>query len=47
MREFASLFQAPSPAVLMTYRKDGTVAASPSGSDSETTPSRSSSPKTT
>ena len=29
MREFASLFQAPSPAVLMTYRKDGTVAASP------------------
>ena len=29
MRGFASLFQAPSPAVLMTYRKDGTVAASP------------------
>jgi len=28
MHEFASLFQAPSPAVLMTYRKDGTVAAS-------------------
>ena len=31
MREFATLFQAPSPAVLMTYRKDGTVAASPVG----------------
>ncbi len=45
MREFATLFQAPSPAVLMTYRKDGTVAASPVYS--ETTPSRSSSPKTT
>jgi hypothetical protein len=29
MREFASLFQAPSPAVLMTYRKDGTATASP------------------
>jgi len=29
MREFASLLQAPSPAVLMTYRKDGTAAASP------------------
>ena len=29
MRGFASLFQAPSPAVLMTYRKDGTAAASP------------------
>ena len=29
MREFASLLQAPSPAVLTTYRKDGTAAASP------------------
>jgi PPOX class probable F420-dependent enzyme len=29
MREFATLFQAPSPAVLTTYRKDGTAAASP------------------
>ena len=29
MREFASLFEAPSPAVLTTYRKDGTAAASP------------------
>ena len=29
MREFATLFQAPLPAVLTTYRKDGTAAASP------------------
>jgi len=29
MREFASLFEAPSPAVLTTYRKDGTAVASP------------------
>jgi hypothetical protein len=29
MREFESLFQAPSPAVLSTYRKDGTAVASP------------------
>ena len=29
MREFATLLQAPSPAVLTTYRKDGTAAASP------------------
>ena len=29
MREFASLFQAPSPAVLTTYRRDGTAATSP------------------
>jgi len=29
MREFATLFQAPSPAVLTTYRKDGTAATSP------------------
>jgi hypothetical protein len=29
MREFESLFQAPSPAVLTTYRKDGTAVASP------------------
>ena len=29
MREFASLFQAPSPAVLTTYRKDGTAVTSP------------------
>ena len=29
MHEFASLFQAPSPAVLTTYRKDGTAVASP------------------
>ena len=29
MREFATLFQAPSPAVLTTYRKDGTAVTSP------------------
>ena len=29
MREFATLFQAPSPAVLTTYRKDGTAVSSP------------------
>ena len=29
MREFDSLLQAPSPAVLTTYRKDGTAVASP------------------
>jgi Pyridoxamine 5'-phosphate oxidase len=29
MREFASLLEAPSPAVLTTYRKDGTAVASP------------------
>jgi hypothetical protein len=29
MREFASLVQGPSPAVLTTYRKDATAAASP------------------
>jgi len=29
MREFASLLQSPSPAVLTTYRKDGTAVASP------------------
>jgi Pyridoxamine 5'-phosphate oxidase len=29
MREFDSLLQGPSPAVLMTYRKDGTAVASP------------------
>jgi len=29
MREFATLLQAPSPAVLTTYRKDGTAATSP------------------
>jgi hypothetical protein len=29
MREFATLFQASSPAVLTTYRKDGTAVASP------------------
>jgi Pyridoxamine 5'-phosphate oxidase len=29
MREFASLFHAPSPAVLVTYRKNGTAVASP------------------
>jgi hypothetical protein len=29
MREFATLLQAPSPAVLTTYRKDGTAVASP------------------
>ena len=29
MREFDSLLQAPSPAVLTTYRKDGTAVTSP------------------
>ena len=29
MREFASLVEAPSPAVLTTYRSDGTAATSP------------------
>ena len=29
MGEFTSLFEAPSPAVLTTYRKDGTAVASP------------------
>jgi PPOX class probable F420-dependent enzyme len=29
MREFASLLEAPSPAVLTTYRKDGTAVTSP------------------
>ena len=29
MREFESLLHAPSPAVLTTYRKDGTAVASP------------------
>ncbi len=29
MREFASLLQAPTPAVLTTYREDGTGVASP------------------
>ena len=29
MREFASLLEAPSPAVLTTYRRDGTAVASP------------------
>jgi PPOX class probable F420-dependent enzyme len=29
MRDFATLFQAPSPAVLTTYRKDGTAVTSP------------------
>jgi hypothetical protein len=29
MREFATLFQAPSPAVLTTYRKDGKAVTSP------------------
>ena len=29
MREFATLFEAPSPAVLTTYRKDGKAVASP------------------
>jgi hypothetical protein len=29
MSEFASLLEAPSPAVLTTYRKDGTAVASP------------------
>ena len=29
MQEFATLFQAPSPAVLTTYRKDGTAVTSP------------------
>jgi hypothetical protein len=29
MREFDSLLQAPSPAVLTTYRKDGSAVASP------------------
>ena len=29
MREFATLFQAASPAVLTTYRKDGTAVTSP------------------
>ena len=29
MREFDSLLEAPSPAVLTTYRKDGTAVASP------------------
>ena len=29
MREFATLLQAPSPAVLTTYRKDGTAVTSP------------------
>jgi PPOX class probable F420-dependent enzyme len=29
MRDFTTLFQAPSPAVLTTYRKDGTAVTSP------------------
>ena len=29
MREFATLFEAPSPAVLTTYRKDGTAVTTP------------------
>ena len=45
--DVASLLQAPSPAVLTTYRKDGTAAVSPVWSNSGTTLLRSSSARTT